>query len=167
MAVENWGITVSNLTRVVHQDDLGVEGLGTLGGVVLGVTSNVTTTNLLDGDVLDVETNVVTGETLSKLLVVHLDGLDFSGHTSGGESNDHTGLDDTSFNTTDGNRSDTTDLVDILEGKTERLLGRTGWGLNGVNGVKEGLSGRLSSLGLLLPSLVPGAVGGGVNHVVT
>jgi hypothetical protein len=52
VAVENGGVSVSDLTGVVHQDDLSVEGLGTLGGVVLGVTSNVTTTNLLDGDVL-------------------------------------------------------------------------------------------------------------------
>jgi hypothetical protein len=58
--------------------------------LVLGVTSNVTTTDFLDGDVLHVEANVVTGETLNKLLVVHLDGLNFSGDTSGGEGDDHT-----------------------------------------------------------------------------
>ena len=33
---------------------------------------------------LDVETDVVSGDTLLELLVVHLDGLDFSGHTDGG-----------------------------------------------------------------------------------
>jgi hypothetical protein len=166
VAVEDWGVTSTNLTRVVQDDDLGVEGLSTLGGVLLGVTGNVATTDLLDGDVLDVEADVVTGNTLSKLLVVHLDGLDLSGDTSGGEGDDHTGLDDTSLDTTDGNRANTANLVDILEGKAERLVGGTCGGVDGVDGLEEGLTSRLG-LGLLLPTLVPGAVGGGLDHVVT
>lgn len=166
VAVEDWCVTGTDLTRVVEDDDLGVEGLGTLGGVVLGVTSNVTTTDLLDGDVLDVEADVVTGDTLDKLLVVHLNGLDLSGDTSGGEGDDHTGLDDTGLDTTDGHRANTTNLVDILEGKTEGLVGRTAGRVDGVDGLEEGLTSGLG-LGLLLPTLVPGAVGGGLNHVVT
>jgi hypothetical protein len=92
VAIQDWSVTSTDLTRVVEDNDLGVERVGTLGRVVLGVTGNVTTTNFLDRDVLDVETNVVSWKTLNKLLVVHLDGLDFSGDTSGGEGNDHTGL---------------------------------------------------------------------------
>jgi hypothetical protein len=165
VAIEDWCVTGTDLTRVVEDDDLGVEGLGTLGGVVLGVTGNVATTDLLDGDVLDVEADVVTGDTLDKLLVVHLDGLDFSGDTSGGEGDDHTGLDDTGLNTTDGNRANTANLVDILEGQAEGLVGGTGRGVDGIDGLKEGLASGLG-LGLLLPTLVPGAVGGNVDHVV-
>jgi hypothetical protein len=45
---------------VVQNDDLSEEVSGTLGWVVLGVTSDVTTAQLLDGDVLNVETDVVT-----------------------------------------------------------------------------------------------------------
>jgi hypothetical protein len=93
VAIQDWGVTSTDLTGVVEDDDLGVEGVGTLGGVVLGVTGNVTTTNFLDGNVLDVEADVVTGNTLNKLLVVHLNGLDFGGDTSRGEGNDHTSLD--------------------------------------------------------------------------
>lgn len=165
VAIEDGSVTSTDLAGVVEDDDLGVEGLGTLGGVILGVTSDVATTDLLDGDVLDVEADVVTGDTLSKLLVVHLDGLDFSGDTSGGEGDDHAGLDDTGLDTTDGDRANTTDLVHILEGQAEGLIGRTGWGVDGVNGLEKSLAGRLG-LGLLLPALVPGAVGGGLNHVV-
>tara|TARA_R110002003_G_scaffold20_5_gene1091 strand:- start:1304 stop:2554 length:1251 start_codon:yes stop_codon:yes gene_type:complete len=165
VAIEDWCVTGTDLTRVVEDDDLGVEGLGTLGGVVLGVTGNVTTTDLLDGDVLDVEANVVTGDTLDKLLVVHLNGLDFSGDTSGGEGDDHTGLDDTGLDTTDGNRANTANLVDVLEGQTEGLVGGTGRGVDGIDGLEEGLASGLG-LGLLLPALVPGAVGGNVDHVV-
>lgn len=167
VAVENGGVAVANLARVVDDNDLGGERSGTHGGVVLGITGNVTTADFLDGDVLDVETNVVTGDTLGELLVVHLDGLDFSGDTSGGEGDNHAGLDHTSLDTADRDRSDTTDLVDILEGKTEGLVGGTLGGLDGVNGLKESLASDLAVLALTLPTLVPGAVGGGRQHVVT
>ena len=116
VTVEDWGISVSDLPRVVHQDDLSIERLGTLWWVVLGVTSNVTTTNFLNRDVLDVESDVVTRETLSELLVMHFNGLHFSGNTSWGEGNDHTGLNDTGLNTTDWYSSNTT--VVMLDGSS-------------------------------------------------
>lgn len=73
VAVQNGSVSSANLTGVVQDDDLGVEGSAARGGVVLGVTGNVTTADLLDGDVLDVEADVVTGGTLLQLGVVHLD----------------------------------------------------------------------------------------------
>jgi hypothetical protein len=39
------------------------------------------------------------------LFVVHLNRLNFGGDTSGGEGDDHTSLDDTSFNSADGHRA--------------------------------------------------------------
>lgn len=167
VAIQHWGVASTDLTRVVQDDDLGVEGISTLGWVVLGVTADVSTTNLLDGDVLDVETNVVTWNTLGELFVVHFDGLDFSGDVGRSEGDDHTGLDDTSLDTTDGHCSNTRDLVHILERETERLVSRTAGRVNGVNSLKESLARGLASLGLLLPTLVPGAVGGDIDHVVT
>jgi hypothetical protein len=95
------------------------------------------------------ETNVVTGHTGLQLFVVHLDRLDFGGHVSGGEGDNHTSLDGTGFNTTDRYRTDTTNLVDILERKSEGLIGRTNWRLNGINGVEESLSLGDTSLGLI------------------
>lgn len=166
VAIEDGGVTSTDLAGVVEDDDLGIERGGAHGGVVLGVTGNVATADFLDGDVLHVETNVVTGNTLSELLVVHLDGLDFSGDVGRSEGNDHTGLEDTSLDTADRDCADTADLVDILEGKTEGLVGGTLGGLDGVDGLKEGLAGGLATLDLLLPALVPGAVGGSLKHVV-
>ena len=90
VAIQHWSVTSTDLARVVEDDDLGVEGIGTLRRVVLGVTSNITTTDFLDGNVLDVEADVVTGETLNELFMVHFDGLDFSGDTGGSEGDDHT-----------------------------------------------------------------------------
>lgn len=167
VAVKNRGVTSTNLTGVVEDDDLGSEVITARRGVVLGVTGDVSSSDFLDGDVLHVEANIVTGDTLGKLLVVHLDGLDFSGDTSGGEGDDHTGLDDTSLDTADGHSSNTTDLVDILERETEGLVCGTLGGLNGVNGLKESLTGDLATLGFLLPALVPRSVGSRGQHVVT
>jgi len=165
VAVEDWCVTSTDLTRVVEDNDLGVERLSTLWWVVLGVTSDVTTANFLYGNVLDVESDVVTWKTLDELFVVHFDGLDFSGDTSWGEGDDHTGLDNTGLNTTDWYSADTTNLVDVLERETEGLVGGTGWRVDGIDGLEESLASRLS-LGLLLPALVPWAVGRWLNHVV-
>ena len=167
VAIQDWSVTSTDLTWVVKDDNLGVERIGTLWRIVLGITSNVTTTDFLDGNVLDVEANVVTWNTLGELFVVHFDRLDFSGNVGGSEGDDHTGLDDTSLNTTDWHCSNTTNLVDILEGETERLIGWATWGVDAVNGLEQGLARRLASLGLLLPTLVPWTVGGDINHVVT
>lgn len=87
--------------------------------------------------------------------MVHFDGLDFSGHVCRGEGDDHAGLDDTSLNTTDRDRTDTADLVHILERETEGLVGRTDGGLDGINGIEEGLALGSTSLGLPGPTLVP------------
>lgn len=140
---------------MIEDDDLGGEVGSLLGGIVLGVRSDVATTDILDGDVLDVEADVVTGVALLELFVVHFDGLDFSGHTSRSEGDDHAGLDDTSFDTTDGDCANTTDLVHVLKGETERLVGWTDWRLNSIDGIKEGLALDDTSLVLLGPALVP------------
>jgi len=167
VAVEDWCVTSADLTRVVEDNDLGVEGSGLHRGVGLGVTGNVTTANVLDGNVLDVEADVVTRHTSLELLVVHFDGLDFGGHVGRSEGDDHTRPDGTGLDTADGHRANTTNLVNILEGKTEGLVGGTGRRLNGVDGLEQGLTLGGTSLGLLGPALVPAHVGGLLDHVVT
>ena len=51
VAVKNGGVAGTDLTGVVEDDDLGVEGRSLLGGVVLGVGRDVATADILDGDV--------------------------------------------------------------------------------------------------------------------
>ena len=53
-----------------------------------------------------------------------------------------------------------------MEGKTKRLVGRTGWGVNSIDGLQKSFAGALC-LGFLLPTLVPWAVGRLVDHVIT
>ena len=55
---------------------LRVEMFAFLGGVVLRVGGDESTADFLDGDVLDVEADVVAGQRLRQRLVVHLHGLD-------------------------------------------------------------------------------------------
>ncbi len=165
MAVENRRIASTHLAGMVEHDDLGVERLGTLGRVVLGVSSNVTPTDFLDRDVLHVEADIVARKTLRQLFVVHLDGLDFGGHTRRGKGNDHARLDSTRLDSAHWHGTDTANLVDVLERKPKRLVRRAGGRVNAVDRVQEGLTGGLG-LGLLLPTLVPRAVGGRLDHVV-
>jgi hypothetical protein len=172
MAIEDRGISGANLTGMVENDDLGIEGRSLLGGVVLRVRSDVTATDILDRyvpengreypchlagskDSLHVETDVIARLTTNKLLVVHFDGLDFSSDIRGCECDYHSGLDYTSLNTTDRDSSDTTDFVDILKGEAEWLVGGTNWRLDGVDGVEEGLAFGGATLVLLGPTLVP------------
>ena len=77
----------------------------------------------------------------------------------------HAGLNDSSLDTSDGNSANTTDLVHILERQTKRLVSRTLGRINSINGLQKGLASSLS-LGLLLPSFIPWAVLGLVNHVI-
>ena len=90
VAIQHWRVSVGDLSRVVKDDDLGGEVLGTGSGLVLRVGGDVSTLDVLDGDVLDVEANVVSGDSLGERLVVHLNGLDLSGQLVGSKGDDHT-----------------------------------------------------------------------------
>merc|ERR1719334_2970580 len=177
VAIHDGRISVLDLTRVVKDDDLSVEVLALLGWVVLGVGGDVATTDFLDGDVLDVEANVVAGESLGEGLVVHLHRFYLSGDVGGGETDDHAGLDDTGLDTTDGHCSDTANLVHVLEWETERLVGGALRRDDGVQGIDEGETGGDGSLDVLGPTLFllaiavssgpPGHLLGFLQHVVS
>jgi len=167
VAIKHWSVASTDLTGVVEDNDLGVKGSSLLGRVVLRVGGDVATADILDRHVLDVEPNVVSGNTLSELLVVHLDGLDFSGHVRRSKGDNHAGLDDASFNTTDGHGSDTTDLVHVLERETERLVRGTNGRLDCIDCIEKGLALDDTGLGLLGPALEPRHVDRLLQHVVT
>lgn len=115
MAIQDWGVTFLDFTRVVQDDDLSVERFGFKGGVVFGVGAYVSSSDIFDGDVLNVETDVVAWKTFWDLGVVHFDGFDLSGDVGWSEFDDHTGFDDTGFDSADWHSSNTTDLVDVLK----------------------------------------------------
>ena len=114
VTVQDWAVAVADLAGMVEDDHLGGEVLHTSGGLVLAVGGHVASLDVLHGDVLDVETNVVSGNSLGQRLVVHLHRLDLSGQLVGGEGDDHAGLDDAGLDTAHGDCANTSDLVDIL-----------------------------------------------------
>ena len=72
VAIKDGAVAVGDLSRVVEDNDLGGEVRHTGGGLVLGVRGDISSLDVLDGDVLDVEANVVSGDSLGEGLVVHL-----------------------------------------------------------------------------------------------
>merc|ERR1719328_736458 len=167
VAIKDGAVAVGDLSGVVEDNDLGGEVRHTGGGLVLGVRGDVSSLDVLDGDVLDVEANVVSGDSLGEGLVVDLHGLDLSGQLVGGEGDDHAGLDDSGLNTTHGDCSNTSDFVDILEGQPEGLVSGPGGGNDSVKSLEESHAAGLALLPLNTPSLVPGHVLGGLDHVVS
>lgn len=155
VAIEDGGVSVFDLSGVVHDDNLSEEGLDFSGGVRLGVTADIASLDVLDGKTLDVESDVVSGNGLGDGFVMHLNGLDFSLNVGGGEGDLHAGLEDTGLDSADGDSSNTSDLVDVLKGKTKRLFSGSFGGLDLVKGFNEG------------GALVPGGVGRSLEHVVS
>ena len=68
---------------------LGGEVLSSAGGLVLRVGGDISSLDVLNGDILDVESDVVAGNGLGQRFVVHLDGLDLSGQLVRSEGDDH------------------------------------------------------------------------------
>jgi len=154
VAIEYWGVLVADLTWMVEDNDLSLEGFGLLGWVFFAVGGNMSTTDILDGDVLDVESNVVTWNSLFEGFVMHLDGFDFSGDTVWCESGDTSWLEDTGLDTSDWDCSNTADLVDVLEWETEWLGDWSLWWRDGVKSLIEGLSTVPSHVGALLKHVI-------------
>ena len=166
VAVEHGRVAGADLTGVVEHDDLGDERGALLGRIVLAVRADEATTQVLDGDVLDVEADVVTWHGLLHGLVVHLHRLDLSADHGRSECDDHAWLDHAGLDTADWDCANTADLVDVLEWETERLLGGARWWHDGVHGLEQGLAGGAALLAVDVPALVPRHVAGDLQHVV-
>jgi hypothetical protein len=97
MAIEDGCVASANLTGMVENDDLSIEGSRFFGGVILRVRGDITTTNILNrnvpmalsalysgkveyNNVLHVETDIVTWKTSLERLVMHFNGFDFGGN---------------------------------------------------------------------------------------
>jgi hypothetical protein len=118
VAIEDGGISVFNLTGVVHDDDLGEEGLDFSGGIVLGVTADISSLDVLDGETFNVESDVVSGNSLGNWVIKHFKRSYFPLSIRWGESDVHSGLKDTSLNPTNRYSSNSSDLVHILKWKS-------------------------------------------------
>ncbi len=154
VAVEDRGVSDGDDGRVVQDDDLSGEGLGD-GRRVVDRSGDVSPLDVVLGNSTDVESDVVSRESLGEGLVVHLDGLDLSDDMGRLEHDLHVGLEDTGLDTSDRNGSDTGDGIDILDRNPEGLLGVLLGNLEVVESLDEG------------GALVPSHVGGGDLDVVS
>merc|ERR1712012_1497452 len=167
VTIKDRRVSIADLSWVIEDNNLGSEVRDSRCRLVLGVRGHVSSLDVLHGDVLDVEANVVSGHGLGERLVVHLHGLDLGGQHVGGEGDDHPGLDDASLNSAHGNCSNTSNFVNILEGKSKRLVSGSGWRNDGIKSLEKSHTTGISLLPLDLPSLVPGHLVRGVYHVVS
>ena len=166
VTVQHGAVAVADLAGMVEDDHLGGEVGHPGGGLVLAVGGHVASLDVLHGDVLDVEADVISGDGLGQRLVVHLHGLDLGGQLVGGEGDNHAGLDDAGLHSAHGHCANASDFVDILEGQPEGLVGGSGGGNDGVESLEESHAAGVTLLPLHLPALVPGHLVGGVDHVV-
>lgn len=140
---------------MIKDDDLGEESFSSSCGVSLGIRGNVSSFDFFDGNIFDIESDIVSWNGFSELFVMHFDGFDLGGLIRGGEVDIHIGLQDSGFDSSDGDCSDTSDFVNILKWKSKGLVGGSLGGDNHVEGLEKG------------GSRVPGGVGGFVNHVIS
>jgi hypothetical protein len=140
---------------MVHDDNLSLEPFGIGGWFSLGIGGNISSLDVSDRQVLDVESNVVSWDGFLNLFVMHFNGFAVSGDSHWSEGDEHVWLDDTGFNSTDWYSTDTGDLVDILKWESEWLEDWSLWWLDGIKCFEETWS------------LIPWHVIGLIDHVVT
>ena len=167
VTVEDWAVAIGDLARVVEDNDLGGEVSHTNSGLVLRVGGNVTPLDVFHRDILYIEADIIARQSLGQGLVVHLHGLDLSLQVDRREGDHHAGLDDPSLHSAHGDCPDAADLVDVLQGQPQRLVSGPGGWDHGVQGLEEGHPAGLALLPLDVPSLVPGHVLRGLDHVVS
>jgi len=114
VTIQNGSVSSLDLSGVVQNNNLSSEFRNFSGGVVFVVRSDVSSSNIFNRDTFNVESNVVSGGGFGHLFVVHFDGFNFGGDTRRSEANLHTGSDDSGFNSSDGDCSDSSDFVNIL-----------------------------------------------------
>lgn len=69
------------------------------GRIILAVTCNITTANIFDRHVLNIEANIVTRQSFTQGFVVHLNRFNFSCYIDRGKCNHHAWLQNTRFHT--------------------------------------------------------------------
>mmetsp|Transcript_16243 Transcript_16243/g.24077 ORF Transcript_16243/g.24077 Transcript_16243/m.24077 type:complete len:443 (+) Transcript_16243:82-1410(+) len=170
-AEDNWAVTRLENTGVLLYGNHGVERFDGQELTLLLYVDDITGLNLLVlADTLDGETNRVTGSSGIELLLVLFDGENLlSLKTGGNDTNLITRLEGSLLNGTADDLTNTLDVVNVGDGKTDRKLRVT---LGCLDEVVQALNKSETSDGLLgvdvgSPSLVPGSLIGLLDKVVS
>jgi len=140
MAIKDWSITIFDLTWVTEDNNLSDKGISFSGWFIIKVRSNKTSFDIFNRETFNIETNIITWNSLWHLSVMHFDGFNFSSESWWGEFNSHTWFDDTSFDSSDWYCTDTRDFVDILEWESKWGINWSFWSFKFIEGLKKGQS---------------------------
>jgi hypothetical protein len=105
MAVEDWRVSILNLSWMFHNDDLSIESFTSLSWILLGIRCDCSSGDILDSKTFDVESDVVTRISSLELSVVLLNRFNFSFNSRWGELGNYSWLKDTSLNSSNWNSS--------------------------------------------------------------
>jgi hypothetical protein len=78
VAIEDGGISVSDLSGVVNNDDLGGEGVSFTGRVILYIRADKSSLEFLDGEGFHIESYVVSWLSFRDSFVMHFDRFNFT-----------------------------------------------------------------------------------------
>jgi len=155
VTIKNWSITISNFTWMTKNNNLSIERITFFSSINFIIRSNITSFKFFNSKTFDIETNIVSWNSLSKLNMMHFNRFNFSNFIGWSEINIHSWFKDTSLNSSNWNCSDTRDLIDILEWKSEWFLHRSFWGFEFIKSLVKSLT------------FVPFHVVRFLNHVIT
>jgi len=99
---------------MIHNDNLSLEGFDLSRRSILGIRSNISSLDILNRNVLHVESYIISWNSFRQLFVMHFNRLAISLNSDRGEEDGHSWLKDTGFNSSDRYSSDTSNFVHIL-----------------------------------------------------
>lgn len=147
VAVDDRSVSIFNLTRVVQDNDISQEGLDFWGGIVLWVTANIPSLNLIDWKPFYVESYNVSRDGLGNRLVIHFNRINFSFSIPWGKGEGHPGFEDAGCDPSYKDSSNTSNIVSFLNGESERFFSGSFWRIDVIKGFQEGGSFVPESIG--------------------
>jgi len=89
VAIKDRGISITDLSRVIEDDNLGVKVFSFSSRVILFIGANISSLDVFNGDILDIETNVIPRNGFQHRFVMHFNRLNFSGYVGWSEYDLH------------------------------------------------------------------------------
>jgi len=81
MAIKNWSITVFDSTWVTEDNNLSDKVFSFSGWFIIKVRSNETSSDIFNRETFNIETNIITWNSLWHLSVMHFNRFNFSSET--------------------------------------------------------------------------------------
>jgi len=140
MAIQDWTVSIMDLSWMVHNDNLSLEGFDLLWWLVSSVRCNITSLDFFNWDILNIESNIVSWNSFSHLFMMHFDWFTFTSDWNRCKSDVHSWFQDSSFDSSDWDSSNTTNLINILQWKSQWLICWSLWWGDIIQSVEQGLS---------------------------